>query len=504
MDAILAATTIHQKRQVLDQMASGFGLHDAYNTTLDRIRQQDGSKSRLGMAALIWISRSEQPLQWEELRHALGVDLGAGVFTIDNIPSIRTVLGCTLGLVTVDEKASTVRLLHLTLQEYLRASPVVFETPQSMMAEICLTYLNSASVREPQPDVDRALAASPFLEYATRFWGTHAAREVTEQVKSRALRLLNGYENNMSATIFWQKKLYKWYFNGDVYEISGLHCIAFWGITEIAIAMLEAKKWDVNGRDSRGDTPLMWAIRYGHYRVMELLLEQVDIRPDMVIRGGRTVFSFVGESGNERAVKLLLECRNVNPDLADSNGRTPLSYAASRGCEGVVKLLLGCADVSPNSLDINGRSPLSYAAAGRHGGVVKLLVERRDIDPNSSDSDGLTPLSYAAKWGREDLVKLFLEHGGVNPNLQDSNGRTLLSIATLGGHEGVVKLLLERGDVDPNSPNNNGQTALSIAASTGHEGVVKLLLERRDTNPDLLDTDSRTPLSFAALEGLKV
>jgi len=63
-----------------------------------------------------------------ELRHALGVDLGAGGFTIDNVPSVRTVLGCTLGLVTINENASTVRLLHLTLQEYLGTSPTVFET----------------------------------------------------------------------------------------------------------------------------------------------------------------------------------------------------------------------------------------------------------------------------------------------------------------------------------------------------------------------------------------
>ena len=171
------------------------------------------------------------------------------------------------------------------------------------MAEICLTYLNSPPVREQRPDVDAALATSPFLEYATRFWGTHAAREVTEQVKSRALRLLDGYENQVSAAIFWRKKLHKWYFHGDIHGISGLHCISFWGIAEIAIAMLEGGKWDVNGRDSRGDTPLMWAVRHRNYRVVELLLGQGDIRPDVVIRDGRTLFSFAAESGNEWAVK---------------------------------------------------------------------------------------------------------------------------------------------------------------------------------------------------------
>jgi len=501
MDAILAATTIHQKRQALDRMANGPSLQDAYNTTLDRIRQQDQSKSKLGMAVLMWVSRCERPLRSEELSHALGVDLGAEGFTIDNVPSVRTILSCTLGLVTIDENTSTVRLLHFTLQEYLGTSPTLFETPQSMMAEICLTYLNSPSVRRPRPNLDRALAESPFLEYATCFWGTHAAKEATERVKSQALRLLDGYENHVSVAIFWRERIRESYLDWDVYEISGLHCIAFWGIEEIAIAMLEAKKWDVNGRDSRNDTPLMWAVRYGNDRVVELLLGQGDVRTDVDIRGGRTVFSFAAESGNEGAVKLLLERGGVNPDISDINGRTPLSFATSRGCEGMVKLLLGRGDVNPNSLDFNGRPPLSYAAAGRHGGVVKLLVESRGIDPNSSDSDGLTALSYAAKWGRVDLVQWFLENRDVNPDLPDSSGRTPLSYAASRGHEAIIRLLLERWEVNPNSSDRNGLTPLSYAAISGAVGVAKLLLERWGVNPDLSDINGRTPLSFAALRG---
>ena len=255
MDAILAGTTIHQKRQALDRMANGLGLQDAYNTTLDRIRQQDGGRSKLGVDALMWISHCERPLRSEELCHALGVELEAEDFTVDNVPLIQTVLGCTLGLVTIDENSSTVRLLHLTLQEYLGQHPTLFVTPHSIMAEICLAYSNSPFlILKRQPDLNKVRAASPFLEYASCFWGTHAAREVTEQVKSRALRLLDRYEDHASATVLWQGRICEWYFDRDVHGISGLHCIAFWGIAEIAVAMLEAKKWEVNGRDSRGDT----------------------------------------------------------------------------------------------------------------------------------------------------------------------------------------------------------------------------------------------------------
>ena len=58
-------------------MADGFGLGDAYDATIERIKAQGGDKSRLGMAALMWIAHAERPLQASELYHALAVELGS-------------------------------------------------------------------------------------------------------------------------------------------------------------------------------------------------------------------------------------------------------------------------------------------------------------------------------------------------------------------------------------------------------------------------------------------
>jgi len=37
-------------------MINGLELGDVYGATIERIKAQDGDKSRLGMAALMWIS----------------------------------------------------------------------------------------------------------------------------------------------------------------------------------------------------------------------------------------------------------------------------------------------------------------------------------------------------------------------------------------------------------------------------------------------------------------
>ena len=130
-------------------MTKGNDLGDAYATTLARMMAQDDNRSRLGMEALMWVSNSERPLHTSELCHALGVKIGSTDPDFENIPGIRTILGCSLGLIT--ESSSTIRLVHFTLREYLSNNPTLLQSPHSMIAEVCLTYLNFQCVRQLSP-----------------------------------------------------------------------------------------------------------------------------------------------------------------------------------------------------------------------------------------------------------------------------------------------------------------------------------------------------------------
>jgi len=382
MDAVLSEATIHQRRQVLKRMSKGLGLQDAYETTLDRIRIQGGSKSRLGLQALMWISHSGRPLGSQELCHALGVELGAKDFSIANVPSIRTVLGYTLGLATVDELTSTTRLVHFTLQEYLGEHPTLFVTAHSMMAEICLTYLNCRSVRSLPLDSGQALETTPFLEYSTCFWATHASREVTEPVKSLALRLLDGYENHVSATILWRWEIHESWWREDIQRIHRLHCIVFGGVSEIASSLLEIQGRQMNWRESKGRTLSVWAVEHKNRGVTELQLGQGDIElyTGMDDDGG-TVLSFTARKGREGTVKLDIQQRDVLPGSTGGNGRTPLSVDVSGRYESVVKLYLERGDARHHSADIDGRRTLLFAAARGHRPAVMLHLER---NPNQS------------------------------------------------------------------------------------------------------------------------
>ena len=187
IDAVLEETTIHRRRQKLSVMSDGVGLGDAYGATLSRIKRQGEEKAKLGMATLMWISHVERPLKASELCNALAVEIGSLSLNADNVPSINTLLVCCQGLVVVEKEASTVQLIHFTLQEYLRAHPDLFCTAHSTIAETCLTYLDSLQVKAlsttPSPD----LQDTPFLEYSSLYWGVHTQKG-TFQIVPKCLR----------------------------------------------------------------------------------------------------------------------------------------------------------------------------------------------------------------------------------------------------------------------------------------------------------------------------
>ena len=99
----------------LNKMTKGNHLEDAYDTTLALMKAQEGSRSRLGMEALMWVSHSERLLHTSELCHALGVRIGSPDLSIESILIIRTLLACSWGLITVEATSSTVRLVHFEL-----------------------------------------------------------------------------------------------------------------------------------------------------------------------------------------------------------------------------------------------------------------------------------------------------------------------------------------------------------------------------------------------------
>ena len=423
-------------------MTDGFGLGDAYSATIERIKAQEGDKSRLGMTALMWVSHGGRPLMADELCHALAVELGSANLNGGNVPSISTLVSCCQGLITVNKETSTVRLVHFTLQEYFSARPGIFSRPHSVMADVCLTYLNSEQVKAISADPSANAFHTPFLEYCSVYWGVHAKRDISDYGRSLALELFENYDRHISIEFLLEQVEHLDLGDfGTSFPFSGLHCASFFGIIEVVVTLINMGCYDINEEDFLGYTPLAWAAHSGH----------------------------------EEVVKMLLTWEEVNPNKPNDCGQMPLSHAAWNGHEAVVRALLEREEVNPDGLDYYGQTPLSYAAQNGHETVVKILIERKEVNPDRADNDGQTPLSYAAWNGHEGVVKILLTREEVHPDKLDNYGQTPLSYAVRAGHEEVVKILLLRTEVNSHKPDHNGQTPFMLATMYGNKRVVELL-----------------------------
>ena len=229
---------------------------------LGRIKGEGGEKARLGMAVLMWISHSRRPLQVDELCHAIAIRIGTSGFDNDDIPTISTLLECCQGLVTVDKGASTIRLIHFSLQEHLCTHPDIFGRAHSTIAETCLTYLNFPHIRDlstsPPPNRRDTLLGylsshrriypspdPPFLKYSSLYWGTHMRLELSDRAVTLALELLGHFDSHISAKSLWKSINDEFpfgYYSEDK-PFSALHCISYFGIPEVTITLIKMNKW---------------------------------------------------------------------------------------------------------------------------------------------------------------------------------------------------------------------------------------------------------------------
>jgi len=526
IETILGETTIRRRREKLKQMSKGQNVGDVYTATLERISAQGEDRARLGMDAIMWIAYSLRPLSPDELSQALGVEIGSTDLDNDNSPSIRTILNCGLGLVTVDSSSSKVRLVHFTLQEHILSNPTLFHNPHSMVAEVCLTYLNSRCIRDLSPALRPLPPTTLFLEYASRYWWEHCRRETSPIVIQLAVKLLDGFDSHIFCKLFrdgefpWIESILR----HPIHQMkfTALHAGAILGVPEIMVALLEKDKWDLNATDKFGMTASLWATWLGSDAIVKVLLEHEGVDPRHTYHSGNALLLCAAWNRSGKVVQMLLERNDINPDITDEGGRTPLSWATGpmlmepcteEECEGVATIQLERNDDNPQSGNKSGRTRLSrilengrekiilmqfggdlcshgawrgdgpkgsWVTADRHEEIVRMLLGRKDVNPDRADKRGRTPLSWAAEYGREESVRMLLERDDVDPHSADKSGRTPLSWAAKNGHDKIVGMLSQLNAAHPDTVDESGQTPFPRPTENGLLTVIHGQAESHD------------------------
>jgi ankyrin repeat protein len=276
------------------------------------------------------------------------------------------------------------------------------------------------------------------------------------------------------------------------------------------------KSRDVNAKDSRGATPLMYAAAFGNARQVKLLLESgaevnaenafhataliwaggdavksrmlIEHGADVNVRTqqGRTALMAAAKrNGNVDLVRLLLQ---KGADLK-APGDTTLIAGAQSGDIEIMRLLIESgANVNCISPRL-GETPLHYAAASGNVSAVTLLLAK-SANPNTalknvtsvrggsildSGISKQTPLMWAAPTGSPDLIRALID-AGADVNAQDIRGMSPLMLAVASENQDleVVRVLLGSG-ADIHARSGSGETALDWARKFGSRPLIAVL-----------------------------
>ncbi|RDW89925.1 ankyrin repeat domain-containing protein [Aspergillus mulundensis] len=253
------------------------------------------------------------------------------------------------------------------------------------------------------------------------------------------------------------------------------------------------------------DQTLVHAVQTSNVQLCTSALRD-GANPSIRMDRRKTPLMFAAESGQTEIVQLLLSQKGVDPNLAGRpDGATPLHAAVQAGQHEVVHILLATEGVDPDSRDRNGHTPLMLASSSPSAETADIfldLARRGIVDPNAKTETGATALHRAALNGRAAVVRQLLDLGADPDPVDEYSHATPLILASRARAEEAATLLLElarRGLVDPHRADRDGQTALHKAARFGRAGVVRQLLAL-GADVNALDSRKDTPLLLAVRE----
>ena len=500
-----------QIRTILDQITKAdvkrallhlsTDLTNAFESTIQRVSNLPNARRELAFRTLMWISHARRPLTVLELQHAMALRFEDEDLDRDNLSSVKTIVDCCCGLVEVDMESSIIRLVHHSLEEYLRTQDHgLFREANLAITRTCLRYMRLRALRDlpykSRVDFAATLKDVAFLAYATVEWGHHAHGVSAEQIGDLAIPLLSdglslvtiARTRDFHAADFrkWKEKTWAWAHSGG----AGISLAAQYGLTGLLQILLAETKdgLHLDARNIYGSTALHEAALFGHEEVAEVLLDHGANLLD-TNHGQSTPLYLAASYGRLEMVKLLLRHGREQLDCPGPKGFTVLHKAVEQGDEELVTILLQ-ANALVGATDNLGKTPLHLAAVRGYLPMAKLLVLAGAF-VHVKDQEKLCPLDYAATGGFTDLVAYLLNNGG-NMFHKGKELWTPLHRAARGGHTQTVTFFLDRGaNVLVDDFRGNIPLPLHLAVRSGNMVTVKALLEH-NADPEFKRTQLLT------------
>lgn len=242
-------------------------------------------------------------------------------------------------------------------------------------------------------------------------------------------------------------------------KYTALHEAVHLRYMDVVNKLLTVKNLKINIKNTKGESPLVHAVRIHFYEAFESLLEA-----------------------------------GAKCDVQDEKGNTALMMAVIRGMDYVRPLIKKGANL--NIKNKRNQTALSFALhllMAEDTEMVCYLVEN-GADPNVTGDDGNPPIVLSSIAGAFDVAQKLIKHG-AEVTSKNAQGYNALHVAAWNGYTDIVDLLLKTG-MEHDTRTNDGNTPLSLAAHGDHLEVINMLLPL-GCNVNNVDKDEDTPLLYA-------
>lgn len=243
-------------RALAKKFRSGSEAYDhAYNETMKRIENQTEFSQDLAKRVLGWVTFSTRPLTALELQNAVAVEIGEPEFDETNITDIEELSSVCSGLIVIEERSQTIRLVHFTAQNYLeRTLTSWFPSVHEVITDSCLTYLSFDvfdSLSSDETDSQAQETNYPFYRYSAQELRTHLRQSLGNEL------LLSAFFKNDTKVSRCMREMFG--LSQSQGAFSGLHLAALLGLEHIMEGFSLADETNHNIRDYLDRTPLIWA-----------------------------------------------------------------------------------------------------------------------------------------------------------------------------------------------------------------------------------------------------